>query len=77
MSAIIAAPITFAIMTSAVAASVAVAFGLEWLCLRSLMAFMPARQIPERPAMFTPQSKQDCQVSRRKKRDASKGGERR
>ncbi len=59
MSATIAPPITFAILTSSVAASVAVAFGLEWLCLRSLMALMPARQTPDRPAMFTPQSKQN------------------
>lgn len=59
MSATIAAPMTFAVMTSAVAASVAVAFGLEWLCLRSVMALMPARRLPPQSARLATQSKQN------------------
>lgn|GEM_PF-6438983 len=47
------------ILTATVAASFAVAFAFEWLCLRTLMALMPARQIPVRPAVLVPQSKQN------------------
>jgi len=36
--------ISAAILASTVAASFAVAFALEWLCLRSVMALMPGRQ---------------------------------
>jgi len=49
MNATIAAPITAAILISTVAVSFAVAFGLEWLCLRGAMVLTPARQSPARP----------------------------
>jgi len=47
------------ILTATVAASFAIAFAFEWLCLRSVMALMPARQMPARPAILVRQSKQN------------------
>ena len=46
-------------LTATIAASFAIAFVLEWLCLRSVMALMPARQIRARPAILVSQLKQN------------------
>ena len=46
-------------LTATVAASFGVAFAFEWLCLRTVMGLMPARQVPARPAMLAPQPKQN------------------
>lgn len=47
------------ILMATVAASFAIAFALEWLCLRSVMALMPARHIRARPTILVSQLKQN------------------
>lgn len=47
------------ILTATVAASFAIAFAFEWLCLRSVMALMPMRRLPPQSARLATQSKQN------------------
>lgn len=47
------------ILATTVAASFAIAFAVEWLCLRSVMALMPMRRLPPQPARLAAQSKQN------------------
>ena len=43
MNAAITGVFATTILATTVAASLAIAFGLEWMCLRGVMALMPAR----------------------------------
>ena len=47
------------ILTAIVAASFAIAFAVEWLCLRSVMALMPMGRLSPQSAKLATQSKQN------------------
>ncbi|MHB8754440.1 MAG: hypothetical protein ACYC92_05715 [Candidatus Acidiferrales bacterium] len=48
MNAAITGTVAATILATTVAGSVAIAFVLEWMCLRGAMALMPARQVNTR-----------------------------
>lgn len=48
MNAAITGAVAATILAATVAASLAIAFALEWMCLRGVMALMPARQASSR-----------------------------
>ncbi|MHB8540634.1 MAG: hypothetical protein ACYDCD_06790 [Candidatus Acidiferrales bacterium] len=52
MNAAITGTLAATVLATTVAGSVAIAFALEWMCLRGVMALMPARQLNTRQMLF-------------------------
>jgi len=59
MDTAIAGVLATTILATTVAASLAIAFGLEWMCLRGVMALMPARREATRNRHFASAAKQN------------------